>query len=128
MKNLLAVILAFLAVVSAHAAPPRGEQIDRDVLSLAKILQARLPPLADDGMCEVERRDNGWSFVIRVKSEQDQAHLVQVFIRATSESRSELRVQGVRVESSLITSRRIADPELSAQWTGRILALVAEAS
>lgn len=124
MKCLIAAILGFLMVLSANAAPPRGTPVERDVLSLAKLLQARLPPLAEDGMCEVERTDNGWTFGIRVKSDGAASQLLQVFVRATSDSRSELRVQGVRVESSLITSRRIADPELSNQWTDRILELV----
>ncbi len=124
MKSLFAIILGSLAVLSAHAAPPRGTPIERDVLSVAKILQARLPPLAEDGMCEVERTDNGWTFGIRVKSDGTASHLLQVFVRASSDSRSELRVQGVRVERSLITSRRIADPELSSQWTDRILELL----
>ena|SRR5688572_2242411 len=128
MKTLIAPILCFLLVLSANAAPARGVPVERDVLSLARLLQARLPPLADDGMCEVERQDNGWNFAIRVKSEGASSHLLQVFVRATSESRSELRVQGVRVESSLLTSRRAADPELSKQWTDRILALIAEAN
>jgi hypothetical protein len=128
MKYLLAPILGFLLVLSAHAAPPRGVPVERDVLSLARLLQARLPPLAVDGMCEVERQENGWIFGIRVKSEEAASQLVQVFVRASSDSRSELRVQGVRVESSLLTSRRAADPELSKEWTDRILALIAEAN
>lgn len=124
MKNLFVITLGLLGMLSANAAPPRGVPVEREVLSLAKLLQARLPPLAEDGMCEVERTDNGWTFAIRVKSDGAASHLLQVFVRATSDSRSELRVQGVRVESSLITSRRIADPELSNQWTDRILELV----
>jgi hypothetical protein len=124
MKYLLAITLAFLAVLPAHAAPPRGVAVERDVLSLARILQARLPPLAEDGMCEVERTDNGWTFGIRVQSDTRGSQLLQVYIRAESGSRSELRVQGVRIESSLLTSRRSADPELSKQWTERILELV----
>ena len=125
MKSLFAVIiLGSLAVLSANAAPPRGAPVERDLLSLAKILQARLPPLADDGMCEVERQDNGWVFAIRVSSGASESRLLQVFIRATSESRSELRVQGVRVESQLLTTRKSVDPELSKQWADRLLELV----
>ncbi len=124
MKYLFAAILGFLIVVSANAAPPRGTPVERDVLSLAKILQARLPPLAEDGICEVERQDNGWNFAIRVKSDGTKSQLLQVFVRASSDSRSELRVQGVRVESSLITSKRTADPQLSKEWTDRILELI----
>jgi hypothetical protein len=128
MKYLIAPILGFLFVLSANAAPPRVVPVERDVLSLAKVLQARLPTLAEDGMCEVERQDNGWSFAIRVKSDRTGSQMLQVFVRASSDSRSELRVQGVRVESSLLTSRRVADPELSKEWTDRVLALVAEAN
>ena len=108
MKNLAALILGFLAILPANAAPPRGVLVERDVSSLAKILQARLPSLAEDGMCEVERQDNGWDFVIRVKPADNGARLLQVNVRATADSRSEIRVQGVRVESSLITSKRSA--------------------
>jgi hypothetical protein len=128
MKYLVASLLGLLFVLSAHAAPPRGVPVERDLPSLAKLLQARLPPLADDGMCEVERQDNGWKFGIRVKSEGAASQLLQVFVRGISDSQSELRVQGVRIESSLLTSKRTADPELSQEWTGRILALVAEAN
>jgi hypothetical protein len=118
------IILGSLAVLSAHAAPPRGIPVERDLLSVAKILQARLPPLADDGMCEVERQDTGWVFGIRVNSGATGSQLLQVYVRATSDSRTELRVQGVRIESGLITSKRSPDPELSKQWTDRILELV----
>ena len=124
MKSLFAIVLGSLAVLSAQAAPPRGTPVERDVLSVAKILQARLPPLAEDGMCEVERQDHGWVFGIRVNSGAAGSQLLQVYVRATSESRSELRVQGVRIESGLITSKRSADPELSKQWTDRLLELV----
>jgi hypothetical protein len=125
MKSLLAVIiLGSLAMLSANAAPPRGVAVERDVLSLAKLLQARLAALAEDGMCEVERQDNGWDFAIRVDSGASEAQLVQVFIRATSGSRSELRVQGVRVQSQLLTTRKSVDPELTKQWTDRLLELI----
>lgn len=126
MKYLIAPICCLLFVLSAHAAPPAGVPVERDVLSLAKLLQARLPPLAEDGMCEVERQDNGWKFGIRVNTRGGESRLLQVFVRATSDSSSELRVQGVRVESSLLTSKRSADPELSKEWTDRILGLIAE--
>jgi hypothetical protein len=118
------IILGSLAVLCAHAAPPRGIPVERDLLSVAKILQARLPPLAEDGMCEVERQDTGWIFGIRVNSAATGSQLLQVYVRATSDSRTELRVQGVRIESGLITSKRSPDPELSKQWTDRILELV----
>ncbi len=125
MKQLLIATLAILSL-SANAADSRYVAIQRDVLVLAKILQAKLPPLAADGMCEVERQGTGWNFTFRVKADKSTAQDVQVILRSTSATASELRVQGVLVEGSLVGSKRSADPALSKEWTSRILKLLEE--
>jgi len=127
MKSLLIALLGMSAILSAHAAGPRGGiPIDRDVEVLARTLQAKLPALAMDGMCEVEREATGWNFVFRVAVNKTSSQDVQVFIRMAQAHTSELRVQGIRVEGSLVGSKRSADPELSREWTDRILKLVNE--
>jgi len=126
MKKTLIALLGAL-VLCANAADSRNVVLDRETNALARILQARLPTLAEDGMCEVERKGNGWDFTFRVKTEKDSADDVQVTVRSVSANQSELRVQGVKVFTSLITARRSADPELSKQWTERILKLIDEA-
>ena len=126
-KRILIAILGIAVAVSAHAAGPRGGvAVDRDVHVLAKILQAKLPALAVDGMCEVERQANGWNFSFRVSFDKLSSQDVQVFIRMDGAHTSELRVQGIRVEGGLVGSRRSADPELSKEWTDRILKLATE--
>jgi len=124
MKRILIAMLGLLAVLAAHAAGQRTVSLDRNVDEVAKILQARLPTLAADGMCEVERESNGWNFSFQVKADKAAAEVVQVILRRTEAHRSELRVQGVRVEGSLVGSKRSAIPELSQAWTDRILALL----
>jgi len=126
MKSILVAMVGLVAVLCAHAAGQRGVSIDRNVNEVAKILQARLPALAADGMCEVERESNGWNFSFQVKADKTSAEAVQVMIRQTEAHRSELRVQGVRVEGSLVGSKRSAIPELSQEWTERILKLLDE--
>jgi hypothetical protein len=126
MKKLLPVVLVFSAALSANAAAPRGVPVGRDVQVLAKTLQAKLPALAVDGMCEVERQANGWNFTFRVSFDKISAQEVQVLIRMAQAHTSELRVQGVRVEGSLVGSKRNADPELTKEWTDRILKLIDE--
>ena len=124
MRRILSLLAALLAVMSAHANPPGGTPIDHPVEEVAHTLQSRLPALAMDGMCEVERAGNGWNFSIRVKAEAASADEVQVIVRAASASSSEVRIQGVRVEGSLISSKRKVDPQLSQEWKDRILALL----
>jgi hypothetical protein len=127
MKKLLIACIGCLAVLAAHAAETRGAVLDRDMNALAKLLQARLPALAADGMCEAERQAHGWDFVIRVQSDKGGADDVQVIVREVSGARSELRVQAVRVESSLLTSKRSVNAALTDEWTQRILKLVEKA-
>jgi creatinine amidohydrolase/Fe(II)-dependent formamide hydrolase-like protein len=122
MKNLW-IVFGFLMVAGAHGGDTHGTTIDRPVEEVARTLQAKLPELAVDGMCEVSREDNGWNFTLRVKAGKSSAEEVQVLLRAAA-ARSELRIQGVRVESSLITTSRKIDAALSQQWSERILKLV----
>jgi hypothetical protein len=124
MKRLLLAFAASLALCSATAAEPRGAIIDREITQLARLLQARLPSLATDGMLEAERQGRGWTFNVRVKADQGGADEVQVIVRPASDSSSELRVQGVRIDSNLFTSKRGINSALTAEWTDRILALV----
>jgi hypothetical protein len=129
MSSVRRLILACAAVLSlsgAHAADKGGTPVERPVLEVAQMLQAKLPALAQDGMCEVSREGNGWNFEIRVGSDQSSDEQVQVILRAAGDARSELRVQGVHVQSSLITSARKVDPALTKEWSDRILALVAK--
>jgi len=118
--------MSALLLGGAHAADKGGVPVDRPVDEVARALQAKLPALAADGMCEVSRETNGWNFEIRVAAGQGSADQVQVILRAAGAAKSELRVQGVHVESSLITSARKVDPALSKAWSERILALVAK--
>lgn len=127
MKKLLIALVGLLAVASAHAADKGGTVVDQEITQLSKVLQARLPSLAMDGMCEAERESKGWDFSIRVKSDQGGSDEVQVIVREADGSRSELRVQAVRVESSLITSKRTVNAALTGEWTEKILKLVAKA-
>jgi len=127
MKKLLIALVGLLAVASAHAADKGGTVVDQEITQLSKVLQARLPSLAMDGMCEAERESKGWNFSIRVKSDQGGSDEVQVIVREADGSRSGLRVQAVRVESSLITSKRTVNAALTGEWTEKILKLVAKA-
>ena len=127
MKKLLIVLIGCLAAFSAYASDARGTPVDQEITRLAKLLQARLPSLAADGMCEAEREAHGWNFMIRVKSDQGGSDEVQVIVREAANSRSELRVQAVRVESSLITSSRKVNAALTGEWTERVLKLVEKA-
>ena len=126
MKTTLIACLLGILVASANAADPAGVVLEKEVAALARVLQARLPALALDGMCEVERQGNGWDFSFRVKELKDSADEVQVIVRSISATQSELRVRGVKVFTSLITSRRSADPALSKEWTERVVKLVEE--
>ena len=125
MKKLLLILC--LAASSVYAAEPHGTVVDKEITQLAKLLQSRLPSLAMDGMCEAERESHGWNFTFRVQSDQGGADDVQVIVREAAGSRSELRVQAVRVEASLITSSRKVNPTLTGEWTDRILKLVEKA-
>ena len=127
MKKLLIALVGFLAIASAHAADKGGTVVDQEITQLSKVLQARLPSLAMDGMCEAERESKGWNFSIRVKADQGGADEVQVIVRESTASKSELRVQAVRVESSLITSKRSVNAALTGEWTEKILKLVGKA-
>jgi len=127
MKKLLIALVGLLAVASAHAADKGGTVVDQEITQLSRVLQARLPSLAMDGMCEAERESKGWNFSIRVKSDQGGSDEVQVIVREADGSRSGLRVQAVRVESSLITSKRTVNAALTGEWTEKILKLVAKA-
>jgi hypothetical protein len=127
MKQLLIALVGFLALASAHAADKGGTVVNQEITQLSRLLQARLPSLAMDGMCEAERESRGWNFSIRVKAEQGSADEVQVIVRDAGDSRSELRVQAVRVESSLITSKRSVNAALSGEWTEKVLKLVGAA-
>ena len=127
MKKLLMVLVGCIAAVAVHAADARGTVVDKEITELSKLLQGRLPSLAMDGMCEVERESKGWNFSIRVKSDKGGSDEVQVIVREADGSRSGLRVQAVRVESSLITSKRTVNAALTGEWTEKILKLVAKA-
>ena len=128
MKKLLIAFVGCFAAVAVHAADARGTVVDQEITQLAKLLQARLPGLAIDGMCEAERESKGWNFSIRVKSDGAGADEVQVVVRESAGSKSELRVQAVRVESSLLTSKRSVDAALTGEWTDKILKLVSGGS
>ena len=127
MKKLLMVLVGCIAAVAVHAADARGTVVDKEITELSKLLQGRLPSLAMDGMCEVERESKGWNFSIRVKSDQGGSDEVQVIVRESAGSKSELRVQAVRVESNLLTSRRSANAALTGEWTDKVLKLVEKA-
>jgi hypothetical protein len=125
MKKLLIALAGCLAVFSAQAADKGGTVVDQEITQLSKLLLARLPSLAMDGMCEAERETKGWNFSIRVKADPGGADEVQVIVRESAASKSELRVQAVRVESSLITSKRSVNAALTGEWTDKILKLIA---
>jgi|SRR5690349_5626153 len=122
MKKLL--FLSALVAFSAFAADPRGTVVDREMPALARLLQSRLPALSVDGMLEAEREAHGWVFNVRVKADQGGADEVQVIVRESADQRSELRVQGVRIDSNLFTSKRGVNAALTSEWTDRILKLV----
>ncbi len=122
MKKLLFVLC--LTAFAAHAADQRFTPVDREITELAKLLQARLPTLAADGMCEVERNSHGWTFTARVKSDNGGADEVQVIIHEAPGSKSEMRVQGVRVDNNLFTSKQGINAALTAEWNDKILKLV----
>ena len=124
MKTLLIALAVSLLGFSAQAADPRATVIDQDITELSRLLQTRLPTLAVDGMLEAERQARGWNFEIRVRSDQGGADEVQVIVREAGDERSELRVQGVHIDSNLLTSKRAVNAELTAAWTDRILKLV----
>jgi len=124
MKKPLMVLLGFLTIAGAHAGGNHGTPIDRPVDQVARTLQARLPALAVDGMCEVSREGSGWNFTIRLKAEKTWTQEVQVILRATGAAASEFRVQGVRIDGGLITSTRKADRTVTEEWTAKILELV----
>ena len=125
MKRLLIALVGSLAAHFACAADARGMVVDRPITELARLLQARLPSLSVDGMLEAERQAHGWVFNVRVKSDQGGADEVHVVVRETADSRSELRVQGIRIDSNLFTSKRGVNAELTAEWSDKILKLVA---
>lgn len=126
MKRLLIALVGSLVVLSAHAADARGTIVDKPVTELARLLQARLPALSVDGMLEAAREAHGWVFNVRVKSDQGGADEVQVIVREAADSRSEVRVQGVRIDSNLFTSKRGVNAALTAEWTEKIQKLVAK--
>jgi hypothetical protein len=64
---------------------------------------------------------------VRVKSDQGGADEVQIIVRESAEQRSELRVQGVHIDSNLLTSKRGVNAALTAEWTDKILKLVEKA-
>jgi hypothetical protein len=127
MKKLLIVLLGSLAAFSAYAADARGTMVNQQITQLARMLQARLPPLSVDGMLEAERQAHGWVFNVRVKADQGGADEVQVIVHETSAAQSEIRVQGVRIDSNLFTSKRGVNAALTTEWTDRILKLVEQA-
>lgn len=127
MKTLLVALVGSLFALSTFAADPRGTLVDRDMPALARLLQARLPSLSVDGMLEAEREAHGWVFNVRVKADQGGADEVQVIVREAADQRSELRVQGVRIDSNLFTSKRGVNAALTTEWTGKILELVGKA-
>jgi hypothetical protein len=124
MKRLLIALVGSLAVFSAYAADARGTVVEQEYTQLARLLQARLPSLSVDGMLEAEREAHGWVFNVRVKADQSGADEVQVIVREAPGSRSEIRVQGVRIDSNLFTSKRGVNAALTAEWTDKILKLV----
>lgn len=126
-KKLLTLIFGLLAASFVNAAPPRGVVLDRPMEAVARTLQARLPTLSMDGMCEVERADDGWNFEFRLKADKTTAEEVRVVIRAVEPGKTELRVQGIRIESAMITDKRMADPALTQEWTEKIRKLIEEA-
>jgi len=126
-KKLFTLVFGLMAASFLHAAPPKGEVLDRPMEAVARTLQAKLPALASDGMCEAEREDNGWNFQFRLKASESGADEVQVMLRASGDSKSELRVQGVRIQNMLLTTRHNADPTLSKEWTEKIRKLIEEA-
>ena len=123
MKKLFAA-LGLLALAGAHAGDIHGTPVDRPVDEIAHTLQASIPALAMDGMCEVSCESNGWNFEFRVKSDKTSSDEVQVLVRATAASKSEIRVQGVKIEGSLISTKRKVDAQLTQEWSERILKLV----
>ncbi|HEX6396747.1 MAG TPA: hypothetical protein VFZ95_04940 [Steroidobacteraceae bacterium] len=124
MKKLLIALVGSLIAFSAFAAEPRGTIVDQDLPALARLLQSRLPALSVDGMLEAERQAHGWVFNVRVKADQGGADEVQVIVREAPDKRSELRVQGVRIDSNLFTSKRGVNAALTSEWTDKILELV----
>lgn len=124
MRKLLAAITGLVAL-AAQAGDIHGTPVDRPVDEVARTLQANLPALAMDGMCEVSRETNGWNFSFRVKAEKTSAEEVQVLVRATAAAKSEVRVQGVKVEGGFISSKQKVDAALTQEWSDRILKLVA---
>jgi hypothetical protein len=127
MKKLLIALVGTLVALSAYAAEARGTVVDKPINELARLLQARLPTLSVDGMLEAERQAHSWIFNVRVKSDQGGADEVQVIVRENSSSNSELRVQGVRIDSNLFTSKRGINAALTEEWTDKILKLVEKA-
>jgi hypothetical protein len=127
MKKLLIALVGSLLAIPAFAADPRGTVVDRDMPALARLLQSRLPALSVDGMLVAEREAHGWVFNVRVKADQGGADEVQVIVREAADKHSELRVQGVRIDSNLFTSKRGVNAALTSEWTDRILKLVAQA-
>jgi hypothetical protein len=128
MKKLLIVLVGSLIAYSAFAADSRATVVDQEITQLAKVLQSRLPSLSMDGMVEAEREAHGWNFGIRVRSDAGGADEVQIIVREAPDKRSELRVQGVHIDSNLLTSKRGVNAELTAQWKERVLKLVEDAS
>ena len=59
-----------------------------------------------------------------MKADPNGADEVQVNVHETSESQSEIRVQGVHIDSNLFTSKRGVNAALTAEWTDKILKLV----
>ena len=123
MRNLLAAIVGLIAF-AAHAGDIHGTPVDRPADDIARTLQANLPALAMDGLCEVSRESNGWNFSFRVSADKTSSEEVQVLVRATGAANSEVRVQGVKIEGSFITSKHKVDVALTEQWSERILKLV----
>ena len=118
------VLFGCLVAFAANASDQRFNPVDKEITELARLLQARLPALAADGMCEVERNSHGWTFTARVRSDQGGADEVQVIIHEAAGSKSELRVQGVRVDNNLFTSKQGVNAALTAEWTGKIQELL----
>jgi len=50
-----------------------------------------------------------------------------LIVRESAEQHSELRVQGVHIDSNLLTSKRGVNATLTAEWTDKILKLVEKA-
>jgi hypothetical protein len=123
MRKLLAAITGLVAL-TAQASDIHGTPVDRPVDEIARTLQANIPALAMDGMCEVSREANGWNFSFRVKADKTSSDEVQVLVRATAAAKSEVRVQGVKIEGGFISSKRKVDSVLTQEWSDRILKLV----